>query len=863
MPFESFSQRCPRVILVLMLLLGSWASTATADSVSFRQTVQPFFAEHCVRCHDEKLTEGELNLRSLSADFDDSMAAQRWVEILDRINLGEMPPEDEPRPTPEQLEVVTGWITDQLQQMRAAADSTGGRVVLRRLTRLEYANTVRDLLGVEFVQGKGPLDVLPPDGSIRGFDRNSRALLVDPSLLDAYLQVAETVAEKAIQFRPPLITSRTMRFEFRDTKGSAMEYLIDQRSAEIVDGRMVLMEGNARTFGKLRHPFSGSEIPATAEYRVRVQASAVPGADGDPVYMDVRQGPAESFAQFRVDASPDSPQVYEAITTRDELFQGEFQIGIVNGSKFHDYVGSRGEALKESKKAFDQGRLVDATRIKARLRAQGDYDTNNRGAFSPNAWKLDDLPKLYLDWIEVTGPLGSDYPPQSMRQVFSDGWDPETLDADGRWRVIRRLLPRAYRRKVSNTEIQQITDLIQSELDAGHDLQRAMRTGVVAILCSPSFLYLYEASETDNARLLQPMELASRLSYFLWSSKPDDELFALAVQGKLSDPKVLESEVNRMLGDDRIDGFLQGFARQWLKIDQFNQFPADEKIFPQFYETRFVGLESDVAEQPLAMIGELIRSDEPVTALLDSDWTMLNERLASFYDIDGVSGDRFQRVALTSSQSAERSTTMPSPEIIRGGLLGMAGVHRWGSDGSRTKPVERGKYILDVLFNDPPPPPPPNAGEVEPNLGGKKLTVRERLRLHREQTTCNNCHRRIDPYGLALENFNVIGQWRDRFDGEKPLNQWGDDRPEIDASGQLPSGESFDDFVQFKQALQKQRSRFVRGLTEKMLMYALARTLVANDRPTIDQIISEAGGDEMSFRSLIQGIAASKAFRAK
>ena len=231
---------------------------------------------------------------------------------------------------------------------------------------------------------------------------------------------------------------------------------------------------------------------------------------------------------------------------------------------------------------------------------------------------------------------------------------------------------------------------------------------------------------------------------------------------------------------------------------------------------------------------------------------MLNERLAAFYGINGVTGSQFQKVELSKDQA-----------IMRGGLLGMAGVHRWGSDGNRTKPVERGKYVLDVLFNDPPPPPPPNAGEVEPNIRGEKLTVRERLAKHREQTTCRNCHRRIDPYGLALENFNVIGKWRDQLDGEKPLQHWGSDRPTIDAAGTLPSGDRYETYAEFKRALGKQQDRFLRGVTEKLLMYALARTLEPSDRPLVDSVVADARDEDYAMRAILKGIVRSELFHTK
>lgn len=465
---------------------------------------------------------------------------------------------------------------------------------------------------------------------------------------------------------------------------------------------------------------------------------------------------------------------------------------------------------------------------------------------------LGGLPKLYLDWIEVIGPLQGEFPPPSVKRIFFDGWQPQQLTTDYARRIFARLLPRAYRRPVTDAEVNEIVQLVQEELDRGQAYPDAIKIGIVAMLCSPKFLYLYEPTPSDGSpRKLTAFELATRLSYFLWSTKPDDELFRLAVNKDLMNPAVLDRQVDRMLADPRVEGLMQGFARQWLKIDEFGRFPPDERIFPKYYETQFNGLEADLMQQPLAMVRHLLNNDESLIALLDSDWTMANERLASFYGIANVTGEQFQKVALTGDNT------------IRGGLLGMAGVHRWGSDGNRTKPVERGKYILDVLFNDPPPPPPPNAGEVEPNIQGEKLTVRERLSRHREQATCNNCHRRIDPYGLALENFNVIGRWREKLDGEKPLAHWGDDRPAIDATGTLPSGEHYQTYAEFKRALLKQQHRFIRGLTEKLLMYALARTIEPSDRPLIDDIVIAAKQNGYSLRSILKAIVACEAFQQK
>ncbi len=840
-----------------IVLLVACASTVFGQQDDrFELVIRPFFAQHCQRCHGEKLAESDLRVDVLKPDFGDNQSLGHWVEILDRINLGEMPPEDEPRPDVQTLTEVADWITARLEKARRRTDSTEGRILLRRLSRLEYANTMRDLLHVEFVAGEGPIDLLPPDGSIAGFDRVAKALLIDPSLMNSYFDVAQRVADRAIRFRPPLVPEKTLRFEFRDTVGSAMDYLLQQRSAHLDGDMMVVMEGSARTFAKLRHPFNDKEVPITGRYRVRIRAAADPGTSGKPVYMNVKQGPSASIAQFRVDATIDAPQVYEFVTTRDALFQGEYQVSIIDGTQFTRYVGTRGQQQRLAADLFQQGRILESNRIKSRLRAQGDFDTSVRGAFNDHVLHLDGLPKLYLDWIEVTGPLQGEFPPRSMKSLLPEGWQPEQLTVAYARRIFRRLLPRAYRRPVTTAEVDEIVSLVEAEMARGHDFQTALKTGLIGVLCSPKFLFLFEPTERDLPRKLNHFELASRLSYFLWSSKPDDALFRCAVEDRLANEETLSAQVDRMLDDPRIEGFFEGFVRQWLKVDEFGRFPPDERIYPEYYATEFRGIDRDIAEQPIAMVRELLRSNESILNLLDSDWTTVNRRLAAFYGFDQVIGDDFQRVSLSGSG-------LTRPLAIRGGLLGMAGVHRWGSDGNRTKPVERGKYVLDVLFNDPPPPPPPNAGEVEPNIRGENLTVRQRLGRHRQQATCNNCHRRIDPYGLALENFNVIGRWRDRLDGEKPLAHWGDNRPVIDPSGKLPNGIEFATYLEFKRALMSQQDRFVRGLAEKLLTYALGRTIEASDRNVIQRIVTAANRDGTTLRSLLKQVVMTDEFQQK
>lgn len=842
----------------------------TADPVgdidTFEQSVRPFFALHCNGCHGDETAEADLRLDTIPADFLSRQPAAHWVEVLDRLNLGEMPPEGEERPEADKLGVVTDWISEELSRIRDIAASSGGRVLLRRLTRTEYTNTVRDLFGIEFFEGEGPAEMLPPDGSIKGFNRISKGLLLDPSLMESYVKVAQYVVEKAVATRPPKAASRITRFEFEKTPETPMNYIVQSRHADLTDDGMILYETHARTYGELLHPYNGKQTPVDGEYLIRVSAGARPGQNGQPVYMDVTKGTHGLLGRILIDAPIDEPKVFEIKAVLSAVIDGELQITLADPTQMRVF-NYAGQLLGET--AYDEigkGNVIAGLQLRARARAEGVYDIEyHRQEFLPEALDLDAIPKLFLDYVEIEGPLGGRWPPPSREMIYSPLGDArpdpaeeyEPVDDDSAMNAARRIiteyLPKAFRRPVKTSEVDEVLNVIKGELQSGQTFEEALKTGFVAMLCAPDFLYLFEPGSEHSpeaTRRLTDLELATRTSYFLWSSMPDSELAQLAETGQISQADVLTAQVDRMLGDPRSDALVQDFAAQWMKVSEFDKFPPDERIFPEYYANEFTGIGEDMSQEPLAFFRELLHHDLSVLNFLDSDWTMANAKLAGWYGIDGVNGKEFQRVSFPNG----------SP---RGGLLAMAGVARWGSDGNRTKPVERGKYILDVLFNDPPPPPPPNAGEVEPNLGDQILTVRERLEKHRHVATCRNCHRRIDPYGLALENFNVIGRWRDRLDGERPVEQWGDNRPAIECNGTLPNGTGYSSFAEFKAAIVDQGDRFQRALTEKLLMYALGRTLEATDRPTVDSLVNQMQSNNHTLRSLIQGIIRSEAFQTK
>lgn len=804
----------------------------------YEALVRPFFARHCTSCHGPDKQEGKLRLDTLVANFTTSESAQHWIEVMDRLNLGEMPPDGQPRPAAEQARAVAGWVAAELRHAARLSLSHGGRVVLRRMNRLEYANTIRDLLSLRFLPKESPLEYLPPDGTAEGFDKVGSALMLDPSLLEKYIEVATLVARRAIITGPPEVATRKTRLEFEDqAKSPAAAFVCNQVHVECREHDVVLFAGVARSFGEFQDRQTKLMIPAKGLYAVRVCAAAEQAGRDEPVRMTVHRGD-DVFLETDVTAPLEQPQVFEVVVPLDPAGAQELGVRLLNGAELFHYNPAWGHMDRAIIAATERKDEAEALRLRGRMHSEG-----LTSAGKPNPATLDHakLPKLYLDWIELEGPLYDQWPPRSHTTLFFKG--PEAApDLAYAREMFARFLPRAWRRPVQPAEVEPIVQLVQKELDHGLRYEEAIRVGLVVALASPKFLYLVEPAG-EQSQPLNDFELASRLSYFLWSSMPDDTLFDLAGSGKLHDLSVLEAQVDRLLADPKSKSLVEGFAAQWLKTGEFCNFTPDRRIYPD-YDAR---LGQAMVQETTEFFAEILHHDRSILDFLDSDWTMLNGRLAKFYGIPGVKGDGFRRVSLPA-------------DAHRGGLLGHAGVMLRGSDGTRTKPVRRGVYVREVLFNDPPDPPPPNAGEIEPNIQGKNLTVRQRLLAHQQIASCASCHRTIDPYGLALENYDATGAWRTRQNGE---GFRGPNGPPIDASGRLPNGQEFDGPERFKRLLCEQKDRFVQGLAEKMLTYALGRPVEPADRAAIQGVAERTAKEGYTLRAMMKAIVGSDAFLRK
>lgn len=825
---------------------------AAAISGSLQAGIPPEIAAglrtHCAKCHGPDLAEGGLRTDQLTSDLGDRENGLKWIEIRNAINLGEMPPADEdPLPT-ELISRTSGWITQELRAAEQSQQHTDHQVMLRRMNRYEYTNTIADLLSMRFPTGESPLDVLPRDGTADGFDKVSAALMLDPSLLTQYYRVARRVADRAVTDGPPEYPTETMRLEFEDIPDShAIGYLISRLGMNPVPGGLELIEGSTRSFGMLRYPGRNDNnvAPVNGFYRFTIRAGAVPGSDGEvPRIRLTHNHPDDRMRvvmEVNVTAPWDRPDEYTVTVPRDTL-GSELNVEIVDETKL--YMGQRpGENFfRRIREVGDAGDFTESLRLTGRKTAEG--WGGDRSTPDPDKLDRTQFKRVFLDYLEVEGPLYDQWPPKSQTSLLFRGSEASDYQAYAR-EIFTRFLPRAWRRPIEPGEAEPLLSVVAAELEHGESFHEAVRVGLAAALTSPHFLYLAEnglSSGDDSARTgqLTGYETASRLSYFLWSSMPDEELFRAAGAGELADPAARRTQVDRMLSDPRADRFTEQFARQWLRTDTFLNFTPDQYLYRE-YDQR---LADAIVREPIEFFREILRNDLSVLNFIDSDFVVVNERLARHYGIPEVIGDEFRRVSIP-------------PDLPRGGLLGMAGVHQAGSDGIRTKPVSRAVYVREVLFNNPPDPPPPNAGEVEPNIRGEHLTVRDRLLQHQQIPACAACHRALDPYGLALENFNVIGRWRDRQDGEEFR---GRNEPPIDAGGRLPNGQSFSGFSEFRELLLRQDDRFRRALAEKIFVYAFGRSPAPADDVLLTRAVTDmkSGGD--TLRALIRSVVSSEEF---
>ena len=794
-----------------------------ADTLFAAEPFEGFLEKHCLRCHGSQKEEGDVRIDQLSRDFKGGDDTHHWGEIIERVNAGEMPPKDEPQPTQNEIAAFVTNLDSRLKEGRAARMAARPAVAHYRLSRKEYENTVYDLLGVRYDPTKpGELN---EDTLWHGFERIGSQLSLSPSHVDRYYRAAEIVLDRAFpgtssEARIVRKTAADLRYRGGKSQQEALDRFGIKRPL-----RLLLFPGRVENalssnwFGRTGPEHSGL-------YKLRIQASGIRPPGGQTAHLSIGERTGEEtvdgLIEFDITAPEDSPQVYE------------FEVFLEMPTSLHfcvvatDVVDRRGGAAFRN--ALAGGSYIFTHSSETSLlnpNAPQMFDGEGNGIFST----------ALLDWIEWEGPLVT-----AAEKSRRDGLlPPDDATSEVVAEHLQRFAESAWRRPV---EIEELTDYLQSfreELEAGEKMADAYRIAMQGVMTSRNFIYLVEG-EPEKRERLTDWELASRLSYFLWSSMPDDSLFTAAHTSILKN-EGLEKEVDRMLTDNRINRFIDDFSRQWLQLHRVGMFPPDKKLYPEYDDW----LEASMQAEPVEYFSEMFTKNLPLESFLDSKWTMANARLCDFYGLPEPKSGGFQRVSLM-------------PEDHRGGLLTMGAVLGLTSDGTRHRPVHRGVWLSEAIFNKTPPPPPANVDPIEPIPPmGTKITIRQRIEAHAKNTSCAACHRNIDPFGLAFDQYDAIGQWRTQ---EQVPTGVGED-PLVDASGIMPDGRPFADSTQFKQLLLEDRDKVARAFIEHLCTYALRRVLTLDDQEDVQAIVEEAKKNQYLVKDIVRAVALSELIRKR
>ena len=785
--------------LVLAAASPAVSAPAIAEAEANAASVEATLNRYCVTCHNERIVNGrgtapsmlvsQLRTAGLALDaLDPSHVGEdsdAWERVIRKLEARTMPPVGRPRPAEATYGEVIGWLEEELDRAAAAAPNPGRRPALHRLSRTEYQNAVRDLLALEDLPKEFDVStLLPADNVTSGFDNLAELLFVSPSTLERYLAAARKISRLAVgdTSMPPIV----------DRYQLDRDLIQDQH----LDGLPLGTRGGTAI---------RSHLPADGEYVLTVEFAQA------------------AREEHQVEVSVDGERVSLFSIGGRPLVRGASGVFAFEAEPPVDVRVPLGAGPREIAVAFLQ---------KTGARHEGLVRASRRGQRREPA----------ISTVTLSGPYGVDGAGEtpSRERIFTCRPDSGIAAAEPCAReIVSTLARRAYRRPVTGADLDLLLPFYaEGSAEGGFD--RGIQRALERMLVSPEFLFRIERDPADVVPgapyRVSDLELASRLSFFLWSSIPDDELLDRAVDGTLSDPAVLEAQVQRMLADRRSRALIDNFAEQWLYLRDVEAKEPDPGFFPGFDEN----LRQAFQRETELFMDSVLREDRGVSELLTADYTFLNERLAKHYGIPHVYGSHFRRVSLDGT--------------ARRGLLGQGGILTLTSYATRTSPVLRGKWILENLLASPPPPPPPDIPALaERTDDGAALSMRAAMERHRANPACASCHAQMDPLGFALENFDAVGRWRVR----------GESNDAIDASGILPDGTSFEGPDGMRAALLREPERFVATVTEKLLTYALGRNVESYDMPAVRAIVHEAAQNEYRFSSIVLGIVRSTPFQMR
>ncbi len=802
-----------RFCCLLLTLCSSVLAPGAEPVVAAKPAEMPFLEQHCLKCHNDQKQKGDFRLDALSRDFTDLQASQKWAEVMFRINAGEMPPEEEKQPSSSEIGGIVDWIAGNLKGGESARMASRGPVAHYRLSRDEYADTVYDLLGVRYdVRAPGAFN---EDPRWHGFERVGSMLSLSPSHIDRYFKAAETVLARAFPSQPSkegkFFADAILMRHHQERKKLEERGIAGQIRAHVWPGGSV---SGLRTwwFGALKE---------SGLYRARIKLSGLPGFDGRAPHLSVWDNKLkQSIFDEDILAPEDQPVIVEFETFLSLPMELEFRNEVPGA---FSTVGNHTLNVTGAGGTYFTG-------------------TKDRGTINPTGYKLFDddghalYPMLIVDSVEWEGPIvtAEDLKKREGLIPLTDG------DFSEAAACLRRFADRAWRRPATDAEVARYLKIVESELASGEKFRSAFLAAMTGIMASNHFCHLVEGSASERRDRVNDWELASRLSYFLWGSMPDDALFSAAAEGTLHEPDRLRAQLSRMLGDPKAGRFCRAFPQQWLQLHRIGMFPPDPKLYPGYD----LWLEKSMGLEATAFFSEVFAKNLPLGEFLDSDWAMVNPRLAQHYGLPPLRESGFQRVSLR-------------PEDHRGGLLTQAGVLMLTSDGTRHRPVHRGVLISEAIFGKTPPPPPPNVMPLEPTPSDQpKATVRMQLEAHSTHAICAACHRKIDPLGFAFDHYDAIGQWRT----EEVIKSGQGANPPVNAAGELPDGRTFSGPAEFKSLLVQDIDRFAEAFVEQLATFSLRRVMTFDDSAHIKAIAAAAKQEDYRLRSLIEHLVMSDLF---
>lgn len=807
-----------------VLFFFIYNSTGQSKSAPLPKEMTGFLNDYCIQCHGPKKSKGDFRVDKLQK-ISTVVHAEEWQLILDNLHLGEMPPEDEKQPKTAQLNKITEWIESELRQARKVLKGHTGEVVLRRLNSQEYEYTINDLFGYygDFTSA------FPEDAKEEGFDNNGASLMLSAAQVKEYMNAADEILKDLVKTgNKPKIHNVTFNLndknksdwkrqpKDRERKRKQLDKLPPKEQKDFRDKEVNYKKDLYWNFvypvwenGKLRAPKPDDKPGTDYAYYKKGFGYQDPSP---PVH--IRDA---GWYRFTVTG-------YAARSNGKDIRLKTVYGHLHNNAEIPKLAGYA--YLKPNKPetfTFDFY-LQDGEFLRVVEASEG------------SGWrKTEDIlkydgPTAIIQSMKFEGPFIDSWPDKAHTDIFGKS-DLNKLDDTEAKKIISSFAPKLFRRKVKDSVINKYFAFYKKFTEKEKPLE-ALKSTLKTMMVSPRFLYHQEGHGK-----IDDYSLASRLSYFLWRSTPDKELLSLAESGKLSSVDVLRNQISRMLKDKKSDRFIKDFTKQWLQMSKVGEMIPDKKLYPDYDQL----LEESMREETFGFISEMFRKNLPLDDLIDSDWTILNERLAKHYGISGVSGLHFRKVKLDKSKT------------IRGGLLTQASIHNLTSNGTSTSPVIRGVWMLEHFLGTPSPPPPPDVPAIELDIRGA-TTIREQLQKHREIQTCKECHKKIDPFGMALENFDVTGAWRENYQALKPNKRnkmYRTQGKPVEVSDTIPSMGSYKGFAQFRDIMKQNKKLIYHNMAHKLATFGLGRSMDFSDREYLDQIVRSTAKKGNGLQTMI------------